>query len=526
MKAGYVSLVLNAHLPFIRHLEHDRFPEERWLFEAITETYLPLLRTFERLDSDDVPFRITVSLSPTLCAMLEDEVLQARYKAHLERLVELSDREVARTANMGEFHPLALMYQELFRQDLSDFVEVYDLNLVRAFDYFGKRGRLELVTTAATHAFLPNYIQFPQDISSQIETAMAAYRRSFGLNPQGFWLPELGYSPGLEDYLKAYGLKYFFLSSHGALLGKPSPKYGSFAPFSCPNGVRAFIRDYRSSEAVSGKGTGYSSDPVYRDFYRDIGFDLALEDLTPIIEGPRTSTGFKYYSAGGESGEKKPYDPAAADLRVKEHALSFVQEVAAAAQEASGSMDEPPVIVAAFEAELFGHWWFEGPKWIEAVFRGIKERGSIESISPSTYLDDYEVAQVVEPEFSSWGVNGFGETWLDSSNDWVYRHAHAACERMIELADRFPDALGLRERALNQAARETLLSQASDWPYIMKTGNSPQFGEHQVKESISNFTRIYDSLSRNALSTEWLTKLEKKNNLFPFMNYRVFCTKR
>jgi 1,4-alpha-glucan branching enzyme len=108
----------------------------------------------------------------------------------------------------------------------------------------------------------------------------------------------------------------------------------------------------------------------------------------------------------------------------------------------------------------------------------------------------------------------------------VYRHAHAACERMIELADRFPDALGLRERALNQAARETLLSQASDWPFIMKTGNSPKFGEHQVKESISNFTRIYDSLSRNALSTEWLTRLEKKNNLFPFMNYRVFCTKR
>jgi 1,4-alpha-glucan branching enzyme len=190
-------------------------------------------------------------------------------------------------------------------------------------------------------------------------------------------------------------------------------------------------------------------------------------------------------------------------------------------------MSTPPVISSPYDAELFGHWWFEGPEWLEQVMRHLSEEPEgLVMTTPSEYLKQAPELQPLQPELSSWGNKGYSEVWLEGSNDWVYRHTHKAVERMIELTERFPDETGLKERALNQAAREVLLSQASDWPFIMHANTNVSYAHRRVKEHVYNFNTIYESLSRSTVGTEWLTTLERRNNIFPNLNYRVFSPSR
>jgi len=249
MDKGYVNLVLHAHLPFVRHPMYERFLEEMWLYEAISESYLPLLRVFNRLRDDGVKFRLTMSFSPTLATMLTDELLQNRYVKHLEMLLELAERELARTENDSQFHPLASMYKDLFTQNMVDFTETYRRNILKGFRALEKEGYLELITTAATNAFLPLYEGFPEAVEAQIHTAVISHGRIFGCDSPGFWLPDGGYYPGLERHLHGNDIHYFYAAAHALLLADQKPRFGVYAPIRCPNGVAVFARDIPSSRA-------------------------------------------------------------------------------------------------------------------------------------------------------------------------------------------------------------------------------------------------------------------------------------
>ncbi len=532
MKRPSLALVLNAHLPFVRKPEYDRFFEERWLFEAISETYLPLLRLFRKLEADGVPFKISIALSPTLLAMLSDKLLCDRYSKYLDGLLELAAKEKARLEGDGVFSPLAHMYQTLYQRNKEDFENFYLRNIPAAFDYFYKKGKIEVLTSGATHAFLPLYQDLPQAVHAQVETAIVTHRTVFGKNPQGFWLPQLGWYPGLGEILNDYNVHYTIVTTRGALLGRPTPFFGSFSPVTSPSGLSIFIRDAGATKAVWSETEGYPADPVYRDFYRDIGYDLESSYVTPYLgEGIEHGfTGFKYWSVTGRTEHKLPYQPSAASAKVVEHAHAFLAERKAAARSAGHWMkDRTPLVVCPYDAELFGHWWFEGPQFLEALFRTAarkQEEDDPEFVTLGEYLRKNPDNPISEPEFSSWGEGGYAEVWLDGSNDWVHRHSHKTIERMLELADRFPNESGLRERILNQGARESLLSMSSDWPLLLRSGQSSSFARRQIEESVGNFTRIYEMLCANTVDTEWLTSLEKKNNLFPEINYRVFSRKR
>ena len=528
MKSGYLILVLHAHLPFVRHPEEGSFLEETWLFEAIAETYLPLLRTLNRLEEDGVPFRIAFSVSPTLTAMLQDELLQQRFITYCERMIELAGREIDRTRDNRLFHAMAQRYRSLHETNLREFVEKYDRDLTRGFDYHYKRGRVEILATAATHAYLPLYVQHPPAVRAQVQVGVEAHARVFGKAPKGFWLPECGYAPGLENYLADQGITYSFAATHGLIFGENRPQAGVFAPVTCDNGVSFFGRDHASSNAVWSADEGYPSDISYRDFYRDIGHDLPLHYIGPYLpEGKiRMNVGFKYHAVTGKTDQKLPYDPVAAERKVAEHADNFIYNQTKRVLRLSGLMEaevsRPPVIVSPFDAELFGHWWFEGPQWLEAVLRRIAESDHLTLVTPSEYLKEHPSNQRSTPAFSSWGTKGYSEVWLDGSNDWIYRHVHKAIERMAELVERFPDEGGLKQRALNQAAREALLSQASDWPFIMRAGTAVPYAVRRIKDHVANVAHVYDALSRGTIGTEWLTRVERQHNLFASLDYRIF----
>jgi len=526
-----LALVLNAHLPFVRKPQYAQFYEERWLFEVISETYLPLLRMFHRLELENIPFKLSMVFSPTLLAMLTDRLLCERYVAYLDSQIELAQKEKNRLAGDVVYGPLASMYYELYRRSKDEFENQYGLNIIRAFDYFSKKGHIEIMTTAATHAFLPIYADIPEVIDAQIETAIISHRTEFGKNPAGFWLPQLGWYQGLEKHLRAYNITYTIITTNGALLGTPLPFYGSFSPVMTPSRVVAFIRDAGATKAVWSETEGYPAHAVYRDFYRDIGYDLDTAYLAPHLSGiERGYTGFKYWAVTGKTDIKRPYEPAAAAAQAVSHAHEYLSDRKVQARAASFWMkDRPPLIVCPYDAELFGHWWFEGLQFLEAFFRAASrkdEENSIRLVTPSEYLAAHPECPESEPEFSSWAEGGYAEAWLDGRNDWVPRHTRKAAERMRELTIRYPNETGLRERILNQAAREVLLSMSSDWALLLRSGKSSDFAARQIRESIYNFNHIYEMLSAHTVETEWLTNLEKRHNIFPHMNYRVFSPKK
>ncbi len=520
-------LLLHSHLPLVRHPEYESFLEERWFFEALSETYLPLLRVFSNLESDGVPFSLAMSFSPTLSFMLQDQFLLSRYVRYLDKNIELAERELERTESERPLHILAQMYFDRYTQDKFDVEETYSGNVLRGFDFFSKRGHLELLATAGTHAFLPNYRHYPEIIRTQLELGMESHRHHFSTNPRGLWLPECGYYEGLDDIIAETGFEYYVSAAHGIIFGEPQPQNGTYAPVRTPAGIAAFPRDVYTATWVWSSEQGYPADPVYRDFYRDIGYDLPLDYIRPFIHenGIRIDTGFKYHAITGDTNEKAIYDPESARQRVQEHASDFVRRQAEHIRRLRGVIPGEPVITSPYDTELFGHWWFEGPQWIEQLFRISHEQGqsgneTVTFTTPSHYLKLYGPSETVAPTFSSWGSRGYAEVWLDGTNDWIYRHTHQAIERMAELVARFPDESGLKERALNQAAREVLLSMASDWPFIMNARTVVPYAERRVKEHLMNFTRVYDALSQRNMGTEWLTAVEKKHPLFPEFNYR------
>ncbi len=528
MVSGNIGLVLHAHLPFVRHPEYPKFLEENWFFEAITETYVPLLRMLNRLKRDEVPFSLTISLSPTLVTMFADQLLKKRYEAHLKRTIELGMKEMERTKGDPELNKLAKLYMVYFEQVLYEYNEVYRQNLIKAFRDLENEGYVTLITTAATHAYLPLYQEYPEAVQAQIELAMMTHVNHFRRKPGGLWLPECGYYPGVERMLKVNDLGYFFTASHGVMLGSEPAQRGVFAPVKCSNGVHAFARCYELSQAVWSEEDGYPADYVYRDFYRDIGYDLDMNYIREYVHEPdvRSFTGFKYYAITGKNSEKRLYDPEAAKKRVREHVQNFIYTIERSAERVGPLLDREPYFVIPFDAELFGHWWFEGVEWLELVIRGIAGHQSLGLITPHEYLERYPDNQEQQIATSSWGNNGYSSVWLDGANDWIYRHIHKSIERIIELVDRFPEQESLKKRFLNHAAREVLLLMASDWPFIMSNSPKMNYAERRIREHIHNFNVVYDNLCRNTVDTEWLTKTEKKYTIFPDIDYQVFSRRK
>jgi 1,4-alpha-glucan branching enzyme len=524
MPSAYLSLVLHAHLPFVRHPEHDKFLEESWLFEALTEAYIPLLQRIEGWRRDGMEVRLTLTLTPTLCSMLRDPLLQGRYERHLNDLIELADKEIQRTCLERPLHELALFYHERLAGTRESYLGA-NRDLVQAFRRLQDAGRLEIITSAATHALLPLAADHPPSLRAQVLTARDHYRECFGREPRGIWLPECAYAESLDDILAEANLRWFITDTHGILHAQPRPRYAIFAPLFTRSGVAAFGRDPESARQVWSRHEGYPGDPRYRDFYRDIGFDLDLDYVQPYLSAPnqRGFTGLKYYAITGKTADKVVYDRAGALEAADQHASEFLAARLTQIRSLEGALDRPAMLVAPYDAELFGHWWYEGPEFLDLLVRkAFYDQKIFSLITPEDYLRQHPTNQVATPAASSWGEEGHLRVWLNEKNEWIYPHLHAAQTRMTELVRRFEQPDALRERALKQAARELLLAQASDWPFILRTATSPEYARNRVKDHLMRFTALYDQLTRSGVDEKWLEKVEAADNIFPEVNCRYW----
>jgi 1,4-alpha-glucan branching enzyme len=522
---GYLALVLHAHLPFVRHPDHEKFLEESWLFEAITETYIPLLQIMDGWMRDGMATRLTLTFTPTLCSMLLDPLLQDRYERHLTGLIELAEKETHRTQWQPDYRPLAEMYLRRFLGTRDTYFSC-GRNLVGAFRKFQDLGALEIITCAATHALLPLLANHPPSVRAQILTARDHYRTCFGRDPRGIWLPECAYASGVEKVLQEANIRWFITDTHGVLYAHPRPRYGVFAPIFTPNGIAAFGRDLDSARQVWSRQEGYPGDARYRDFYRDIGFDLDFDYVKSCLPSPDTRgfTGIKYHRITGGAGVKEVYDRVVALQTAADHAGHFLGARIEQIERLAGIMDRPPLILAPYDAELFGHWWYEGPEWLDYFVRkSYYDQKSFTLVTPEEYLRQHPTQQVATPSASSWGEEGYWRVWLNETNEWIYPHLSVAQERMTALARKFPKATSLTERALKQAARELLLAQSSDWPFILRTGTNPDYATKRVKDHLLRFIALHEQLTTTRIDEGWLNRVEWQDNIFPDIDYRYWA---
>lgn len=523
MATGILALILHAHLPFVRHPEHDDHLEERWLFEAMAGSYLPLLGALDRLARDGVPARLTLSLSPPLVAMLRDPLLQQRFDRHLARLDRLGAREFARAANDPAFGPAVRHHVDHVRA-LRVAWDALGGDLVSAFVAHQRAGLVDLWTSSATHAYLPALAHHPGVVRAQIAAGLDLVRRETGLRARGFWLPECGIAPGVAQALRREGVRCTAVETHALLDASPRPHAPAARPAITPEGLCLVARDVASGRQVWSRDAGYPGDPWYREFHRDLAQTADRDTVREFLDanGARQPTGFKYFRVTGDE-RKQPWEPAKARARARAHAAHFVDERARHARWLAERLDgDAPMVTAPYDCELFGHWWFEGVHFLEDVLRMTAARDDLRTATPLDVVASGARFDVVTPEPSSWGDGGYSAVWLDPANVWMLRPIDHACTTMVRLARAHRDAEGLRARAARQAARELLLLTGSDWPFLLRTGTAPHYARARFEAHLTRFDRLASMLDQGAIDADWLADLEARDTLLAHVDLDWF----
>ena len=525
-KIGYQLILLHAHLPYVRHEGYTpKFLEENWLNEAILETYLPLIRTFKKLKEENVHFKITMTITPTLVSMWKDKYLQKNFLDYIDKLIELSNKETKRTTFDPHLNYLSKFYLEHFETKKNLFLSLKG-DILEGFKEFVQSGNLELITCTATHCFLPLYESEPSTIRAQIRIGRKTFKENVGIEPRGIWLAECGYYPGVERFLADEGIRYFFVDHHAIANAVPKPKYNVFAPVEIGSGVFAFARDKESSSQVWSSIHGYPGDFRYREYYRDIGYDLEYDYIKDYIHpsGIRINTGIKYHRITGKSNYKEYYHPDWAKEACGNHAEDFLRSRIAQSERIFSENGQPAVIVSPYDAELFGHWWYEGPTFLEYLFKKIHfDQNKITTAHPMQIVGELGKIQSVKMDFSSWGENGYSDVWINRGNDWIYRHCMECTIMMEAVANTYKYTEDtLKRRIINQMARELLLLQSSDWPFIMKMGTMIDYANKRIKIHTNLFYLLNDMLAEENPDLEKLQEIENEHPIFPNIKFEDF----
>jgi len=513
MADGDLALVLHAHLPYVRSGEAGSL-EEDWYFQALQECYLPLLEMLEAAAADPSQDpRLTMGVSPTLLSLLCDAELNARFVPWLDLRLQLLQEAPASLADAAA--DLAGRLEAARDQFLACQGDV--LPRLRALQ---RQGVLDLITCGATHGYLPLLREVPEAVRAQLVNAVREHERQLGERPLGIWLPECAYYEGLDQQLVDVGLRYSVLDGHGLLHALPRPRYGVFAPICSPAGVAFCARDGNATLPVWSAREGYPGDGAYREFHRDMGWDLPEEELQQLGIGSRRPLGLKLHrvtAQGCPLHDKQPYQPAAAAARLAEHGAAYLQGRARELRQLAGSMEQRPLLVAPFDAELFGHWWFEGPQFLATLFQQARGAG-VRLVTLRDALQQRHSLQVCCPSPSSWGQGGYHNYWLNDSNAWVIPEWQRAARAMVRRVNRGVANPAQRD-LLTQAGRELLLAQSSDWSFILRAGTTTELARERIQRHLDRFWRLIDAIETNTTPpAEWLRALEHEDGLFPRLN--------
>jgi len=534
---GYLAIILNAHLPYV--VNHGTWPHGmEWLHEAAAECYLPLLRVLANLERDGISANFNINLSPILLEQLAHPLFRTEFPSYAARKIMAAREDEAYFLQSGDAHlaETARFWGHFYSTALEDF-NALDGDIVAGFRHFNDAGAIEVLTCAATHGYMP-LLGTDESARAQVRTAVQTHTRHFGRQPRGIWTPECGYRPaglwsypvldvdvneahpafhriGVEQVLNQCGLDYFFVDTHLIEESERSP-YRTYSVGEANNGrggAIVFTRDPRTEVQVWSSDAGYPADPNYLDFYKK-----------------RFPGGHRYWKVTGRNvhiDDKLVYWPDQAAERVQEHARHFVSLVYEALQP---SFDDsaPPVLCAPFDAELFGHWWFEGAQWLEAVVRALDARaaqdqtGTIATTTCSQYLEHTQPAGSIVLHEGSWGTGGNHQVWMNPETAWTYAHIYPAERYVREVATtgRWRGS-EMARRIVQQLCRELLLLESSDWQSLITTGAARDYAERRFlthKQQFHDLQAILQALEAGGAldlkQTNRLAEIEDRDNIF------------
>jgi 1,4-alpha-glucan branching enzyme len=550
---GYFTFVLHSHLPYVRRA--GRWPHgEEMIHEALAETYIPLLLALDELQSQGLKPRLTLGLTPILLEQIGDSDVLDSFEAYLEE--ELAGARQDQQRYKGKDEHLAYLgaFYERWYQGIYDaFCERYNRDVVGGFRRFRDAGMLDVLTCAATHSYFP-LVRRDSTIYGQLQTGIRSSTRHMRGKPTGIWLPECGYrppyfaddgtyKPGVEEFLAEVGLKYFFTET---FVVAGSPAVGKVAgdvigPYGVPRRrvvrateglsqagertvlrpyyvrtprVSVYARDPRTGMQVWSAAHGYPGDFDYREFHRkDPGSGLQYWRVT---------------GAGVDIGQKDYYQPAWAERRVLQHAEHFANLVAQSLREYHDEHGKPGCIVSAYDTELFGHWWFEGVTWLREVLRRLEVNPDVGLTTAGEYLEAYPPDEVLGIPESSWGAGGDHSTWMNEGTAWMWPLINAAEERMERIVAANPTADGRHGELLAQLARELVLLESSDWPFLVSTGQAAEYAIGRFQQHMQRFNRLAQAAESRRMDPEterFLRTCQVADNPFPDIDYRSFANR-
>ncbi len=523
MKQGAFTFVLHSHIPYCR--QSGRWPHgEEWIHEALLDTYLPLLDALWSLRDEGVPFKSTIGLTPVLADQLRDPLINRHFVEYAEWNIAAAEADVARHRAGGASHleDLADFYLQLYRRTLTNYRERYGSDVVGALGNLQETGHIEIATSGATHGYLP-LMDRDSSIAAQIGVGVDEYTRIFGRPPRAFWLPECAYRPaktvtsgsvtyerpGIERFLAERGIRVFFSETHAVEGGNPVGKaagdalgpYGellrryrvvgdsanapaqgtTFEPYWVgQSDVAVIARNNRTGMQVWSAEHGYPGDFHYREFHKRDG-----------------ESGLRYWKITGRGvdlADKEEYWPEAAQQRMRDHARHFaslIEELVSGYHAQNGRYG---IVSAAYDTELFGHWWFEGINWIREVLRLLAASPIVDLTTASGFLEAHPPAQALQLPETSWGQGGGHFTWLNVDTEWMWPIIHRAERRMEALIEMHRNPSGVTYDVLRQAGRELLLLQSSDWPFLISTGQAKEYAIMRFQQHVERFDQLAEAL--------------------------------
>ena len=557
---GAFTFVLHSHIPYARLA--GRWPHgEEWIHQAACETYIPLLRTLYDLQAEGIPFHLNFDMTPVLAEQLTAPDILDHLDTYLDERIEAARKDIAffEVHNDPHLRYLAEWYYNWLTGIKQDFHERFNRDLIGAFRQLQDDGYIEIMTSAATHGYLP-LLGHDSSLRGQIKTAIKAHERHFGRRPTSFWLPECAYRPayitddsqtrpGLEQFLVEEGFRIFFCETHAITGGQPvgvsagnvigpygqiSRQYvippnrsmperpaSTFAPYYVADtsagsgaghhtGIAVIGRNNRTGMQVWSAEWGYPGDVDYREFHKRAG-----------------TSGFKYWRVTSDEidlDEKDYYHPDWAAYKVDQHAEHFAHLVGDILREHHRDTGQYGVILAAYDAELFGHWWFEGVDWLGKVLRHLSDDPAVDMMTANAFIDQHPPTERLSLPEGSWGVGGTHFNWENAENNWMWPAIHEAEARMTALADRFTTPSETERALLNQAARELLLLQSSDWPFLITTGQAREYAIQRFTQHVHRFEKLAASLESGSPNAELAAQYWEIDKIFADIDYRWFAS--
>jgi 1,4-alpha-glucan branching enzyme len=557
MPLGRFMLVLHTHMPYV--LSHGRSPHGTdWIFEAAAECYLPLLDALDRLRDQGIKPRWTFNMTPILAEQLDDESFKAGFEEYCQEKIDAALSDMKRFEQQGELSLIGVagMWQRFYTKALVQFKHLWDRSICQGFREFEEQGMIELITCGATHGYFP-LLSTDESIQAQVKVAVDSHKRRFGKAPAGIWLPECAYRPaynwkapvgtdervwarkGVDEFLEENGIKFFFVDSHMIRGGEPLGTYWQKFPqlaemfqrskhlFTPPEEFRSehehyltnsdmtvFARDPQTTVKVWSGDVGYPGDPYYLEFHKQLY--------------PGRLRYWRISEDKANLGAKQPYLPWEAWEHIPAHAKDMTEVLKSALAGFKGQANHEGTVVAMYDTELFGHWWWEGPEFLYELAVHLHNDPDIESVTPSELIEHHPAQKAIPLPEGSWGEGGYHSVWMNPDNVWTWEKLYPCQKEMVSLAQCVKDGPALEWAT--QAGRELLLAEASDWQFLISTWSARDYSEARFSDHVERFHK----LARIALQVkegyrpvadelDFLKESQEKDACFPHLDISVWA---